>query len=138
MYKLQKLISATALVFMTSSVAFSEAAKKSSTSSPKSNLQEFMSSKRFHMGELFDGVLNKKFDKAIEEAKVLMMLSKASTWQQIDSPEYKRHSELFQESLRFFIEKAEAKSVEGVSLGYVRLSMSCLHCHHEVRWAGNP
>jgi hypothetical protein len=118
--------------------AFAETSKKAATPPSKSTLQEFMASKRFHMGELFDGVLNKNFEQAAEKAKVLMMLSKASTWHQIDSEDYKRHSNLFQESLRFFIEKAEAKSVEGVSLGYVRLAMSCMHCHHEVRWAGKP
>jgi hypothetical protein len=111
-----------------------KAAKDSPAADSKSTTQEFMQSKKAHMADLFDGVLNKDFGKAAEKAKVLMMLSRASTWHQIDSEEYQRHSNLFQEALRFFIEKAEAKNVEGVSIGYVRLSMSCMHCHHEVRW----
>jgi hypothetical protein len=39
----------------------------------------------------------------------------------------------FQNAADFLVTNAEAKNLEGISLGYVRVTLECVQCHTHVR-----
>ncbi len=123
------------LSFYVSAIGMEALAKDDRVKSESKNTtQEFMQSKRLHMHEVFDAVLSKDFEQIIEKSRILLMLSQASTWHQVDSEEYKNFTKEFQDAVKFTITKAEAKSGEGVAQGYSKTSQACMKCHYELRW----
>jgi hypothetical protein len=113
---------------------FASAKEQTGKDPNKTTTQEFMQSKRLHMHEVFDAVISKNFDQIVEKSRILLMLSQASTWHQVDSEEYNSFTKQFQEAVKFTIAKAEVKNIEGSAQGYVKISTACLNCHQVTRW----
>ena len=65
----------------------------------------------------------------------LVLLSEASTWSPLQTPQYLHHAADFREAARSLAEEARARDIDGVSLAYMEMTLSCVQCHKHVRGA---
>lgn len=66
----------------------------------------------------------------------LREVSRATTWHRQDNEEFMLFAKSFQNSADYLAERARDKDLEGVSLGYIRMTLDCIRCHNVVRAAG--
>ena len=73
------------------------------------------------------------FGKIEHFAEQLRNVSRATSWHRPDSEEFQLFAKSFQNSADFLAERAKEKDLEGVSMGYIRLTLDCLRCHDALR-----
>ena len=54
----------------------------------------------------------------------------------LNSAKYELHANSFQRSAELAIEKAKAKNIDGATLAYLDMTMTCVRCHQHVREEG--
>jgi hypothetical protein len=97
-------------------------------------LQQLMVIKLQSAQKLLEGIALNKFDKIEKEAEELVRISKTAEWLAAHkTPRYEQFSNEFQRSAENIIKKAKAKNLDGVTLAYFDLTMSCVRCHQYVR-----
>jgi hypothetical protein len=82
---------------------------------------------------LLDGLALADFAKVRRSAEELIRLSNTADWVILKTPQYDLHSNEFRRAAEFIVEKAKAKNIDGVALGYGDLVRSCVRCHQYVR-----
>src|ERR1043165_8590878 len=92
-------------------------------------LQQLMVIKLQSAQKLLEGIALNKFDKIEKEAEELVRISKTAEWLAAHkTPRYEQFSNEFQRSAENIIKKAKAKNLDGVTLAYFDLTMSCVRC----------
>jgi len=99
-----------------------------------STVQQLMNGKLFAMNIILKGVVTEDFALIQEQAQILLEVSKATTWHKTDSELFLSYAKSFQNSASFMVEQAKVKSLEGVAIGNIRLTLSCMECHNYVRY----
>jgi cytochrome c556 len=102
-------------------------------SEPK--LKELMRKKLQYAQKVLEGVAINNFNMIMDNADGLMQISKETEWQVLKTPRYEVQSNDFRRALESLQEKASQKNTDGVALGYVELTLSCVRCHKYVREA---
>jgi hypothetical protein len=122
-----------ALVFAISSRGPSQTPREPSAEKLSSN-QALMRDKLVQMNLVLEGITLDKFDQVEESAKMLGMISQATSWH-ISEPtaEYERLSKNFQEQAADLERHAKEDNVEAATLDLVRMNITCTHCHHHMR-----
>lgn len=93
----------------------------------------FMKAKLEHSQKVLEGLTMEDFDKIAKHAQEMSLLSQASTWQVLQTPEYHDRSVEFRRSVEGLTEMARKKNLEGSALAYVDVTMKCVSCHKYVR-----
>ncbi len=93
----------------------------------------FMRAKLEHSQKVLEGLTLEDFDKIAKHAQELSLLSQASTWQVLQTPEYHDRSVEFRRSVDGLTDMARKKNLEGAALAYVDVTMKCVSCHKYVR-----
>jgi len=93
----------------------------------------FMRAKLEHSQKVLEGLTLEDFDKIAKHAQEMSLLSQASTWQVLQTPEYHDRSVEFRRSVDAITEAARKKNLEGTALAYVEATMKCVSCHKYVR-----
>ncbi|HUE73830.1 MAG TPA: hypothetical protein VMP01_23320 [Pirellulaceae bacterium] len=93
----------------------------------------FMKAKLEHSQKVLEGLTMEDFDKIAKHAQEMSLLSQASTWQVLQTPEYHDRSVEFRRSVDGLTEMARKKNLEGAALAYVDVTMKCVSCHKYVR-----
>ncbi len=93
----------------------------------------FMKAKLEHSQKVLEGLTMEDFDKIAKNAQEMSLLSQASTWQVLQTPEYHDRSVEFRRSVDGLTEMARKKNLEGAALAYVDVTMKCVSCHKYVR-----
>ncbi len=83
---------------------------------------------------LLEGLVREDYDSMKKNADLLKSISKVSTWHKSDSEIFMNYARSFQNAADFLVTNAEAKNLEGISLGYVRVTLECVQCHTHVRY----
>jgi cytochrome c556 len=96
-------------------------------------VSELMRKKLEHAQKVLEGIAIHDLDKVLNHADALMQLSKEIEWQVIKTPRYEVQSNEFRRAVESLQEKATQKNLDGVALGYVELTLSCVKCHKYVR-----
>jgi hypothetical protein len=96
-------------------------------------LQQLMIDKLQNSQKLLEGIALGKFDKIEKHANELIRISKTAEWLAYKTPKYEMFSNEFQRSAETIAAKAKAKNIDGVTLAYFDLTMSCVRCHAHVR-----
>jgi cytochrome c556 len=60
-------------------------------------------------------------------------VSKAATWQAFQNPDYERFSQDFRRNVDALTKAARDNNLDGATLAYVKVTMSCVECHRFVR-----
>ncbi len=93
----------------------------------------WMTRKLDHSQKILAGLTKGDFQlvkKSAEALRVVGYLAKADA---ADVPEYRRQVRYFDDANRELIRQADNKNVNGATLAYTQLTLSCVHCHIVVR-----
>ena len=95
--------------------------------------QALMRQKLENAHGLLEGIIREDYALIIKYGEALANISRATTWHKLDSEDFMVHARNFQASTDYLLEQARAKNIEGVALGYVRVTLDCMRCHDGVR-----
>jgi hypothetical protein len=97
---------------------------------------EFMRTKLDHAKKVLEGLTLEDYDAIAKSARALRLLSQAAEWEVPTIPNATDYISLTREFQRYTEElgqKAKQKNLDGATLAYFRLTMSCVNCHKYVR-----
>ncbi len=109
-------------------------------SEPPNNVRDFMRVKLAHSQKVLEGLATEDFDEIAKNAQAMSLLSQATNWQVLQTPEYLQQSQDFRRTADALTDAAKKKNLDGAALAYVELTMKCINCHKYVRgtrMAGN-
>lgn len=95
-------------------------------------LSMFMREKLTSSQLVLEGLMIEDYDKMQKGAKKMIEMSNATEWQVIEGPIFARQSEEFRSAARQVIKFAKEKNIDGASLSYLHLTMTCINCHKKV------
>lgn len=101
------------------------------------NLRTFMRLKLKHAQEVLEGLSVENYDQIADSAQEIGLLSQASQWQVLQTPEYVRRSTEFRRAVEAISKAAKDRNLDGATLGYVNVTMKCVNCHKYVRSVQN-
>ena len=108
--------------------------KKSKKAEPngEKKLSKFMYEKLTSSQLVLEGLMIEDYDLMQKGAKKMIEMSNATEWQVIEGPIFARQSEEFRSAAKQVIKFAKAKNIDGASLSYLHLTMTCIACHKKV------
>ena len=96
-------------------------------------LDRFMRQKLAASSRILEGLMTEDFTVVAHSADRLLAMSKEERWRASNDMMYLQHSTQFRNAVANLHDKAEQKSIDGVSLAWVNVTMSCIKCHEWVR-----
>jgi hypothetical protein len=99
----------------------------------KPDVKDFMRGKLIHMQKVLEGITTEDYDLIRKDANQLVLLSHATEWRVLMTPEYQQHSAEFRRAAQSIVDGAKKKNLDGASLAYVDTTMKCVTCHKYVR-----
>ena len=101
---------------------------------PKSAQAKLMAEKLKHAQRLLDGLATNDFGKITKSSDELLIISKTAEFTAASKTrEYELHTNNFRRSLEEVVKKAKVKNLEGATLGYVDMTLTCVRCHQHTR-----
>ena len=104
-------------------------------SAQRPSLGELMREKLDHAQALLGAVVLGNHAEVERTAGELVRLSEASTWSPLQTPQYLHHASDFRVAAQSLADEARARDIDGVSLAYMEMTLSCVQCHKHVRGA---
>lgn len=112
-----------------------------STGSPSAQEQEkvelnrskFMRAKVDHSKQIVEGLAMENYDAIAQNAQDLMLLMNESMWNAFQTPEYVAMSGEFKAAAEHLREAAHTKNIDGATLAYFEVTLTCVRCHKYVR-----
>ena len=83
--------------------------------------------------KLLEGIALADYNKVITSSEDLIQLTKTEEWMVYKTPKYELFSNEFRRAAENVISKAKLKNIDGVTLAYFELTVSCVRCHTYVR-----
>ena len=104
-----------------------EAAKQEHTTS-------FWMKKKLEYSErILAGLASEDYELIEKSAKSMSKLSELEKWLHLSSPNYRTQLKIFQYANDEMVAAAEDKDLDGATLAYMQLTLSCVNCHKLVR-----
>ena len=94
---------------------------------------EFMRAKLLHSQGGLEGLSIDKYDLIANHSQSMSLLSQASNWHVLQTPEYRELSTEFRRSVDSLTEAARQRNLDGATLSFVLVTMKCVSCHKYVR-----
>lgn len=110
-------------------VASGEQKEQPGNDSSKTNVQVLMRDKLNHAQAVLDGIVTEDYGKIVEHADIMHDISRAASWQALDTDEYKDHSRRFQRTTMKLKNAAEQENRDAVTLQHLQLTIGCIECH---------
>jgi len=88
--------------------------------------------------DVLEGLSLEQFASIERSAKALKKLSEAAEWEVPTIPnatDYVALTTEFQRSCDDLLKQAKARNIDGATLSYLKLTMTCVQCHKFVRFA---
>jgi cytochrome c556 len=95
--------------------------------------KEFMRDKMELAQKVLEGLALEDFALITAKAQRLSSMTQEAPWQAFENPDYAQHSATFRRQADALVRAAKDKNLDGATLAYVRLTMSCVDCHKFVR-----
>lgn len=95
-------------------------------------LSKFMREKLTSSQLVLEGLMVEDYDMMQKGAQKMIEMSNATEWQVIEGPIFARQSEEFRSAAKQVIKFAKEKNIDGASLSYLHLTMTCIACHKKV------
>lgn len=99
----------------------------------QNQLRQLMIEKLQNAQRILEGIAVGDFDKTAQGAENLLAIANRAEWLAYKTNRYELHSNEFRRAAENILQKSKAKSVDGVTLAYVDLTMSCVRCHQYLR-----
>lgn len=94
-----------------------------------------MRSKLEHSNKVLEGLTTEDFDTIAKEAKAMRGLTVLERWFRADTPQYRAQLNAFWYANDALAKAADDKNLDGATLAYTQLTISCVNCHKHVRAA---
>lgn len=101
----------------------------SSRAAEKDKLPAFMRVKLDHSQQILEGLTTDDLDKVAKDSQALALLSHEANWQVIVTEDYLQHSNEFRRAANALTKAAKDKNLDGATLAYMSMTMSCVNCH---------
>jgi hypothetical protein len=101
----------------------------------KKTMEKFMTRKLAAAQRALEGVSRDDHALIQKATSEMIELSRQAAWEQMASYRFVQDTTDFVAAAEFLSRMADAKDVEGTSLGFMRLTMTCTNCHNHVRTA---
>ena len=105
----------------------------STSSASDSTVKSLMHDKLESAHGILEGLVTNNFLLIETHAARLRDISQATSWYKPTSEDFLANARSFRNAADDLITSARAKNIEGVSLGYVRLTLECVKCHRDQR-----
>ncbi|HVC95778.1 MAG TPA: hypothetical protein VND64_18945 [Pirellulales bacterium] len=99
------------------------------------NLAAFMRMKLDHSQKVLEGLVVEDYKLIAHHSNQMALLVLDENWMVLQTPEYRHHSADFQMVANRLTEAAREENLDGATLAYVDLTMSCVNCHKYTRGA---
>jgi hypothetical protein len=86
-----------------------------------------------HAKQILEGLTLEDYGLISKSAQSLSLLSLATNWEVLQTPEYLEQSKEFQRAADALSKAAEKKNIDAAALAYVDVTMKCVNCHKYVR-----
>lgn len=96
-------------------------------------LKAFMRKKLASSQEIMEGLAVEDFDLIEQGAKQLKAMSAAAEFMVVDDPLYPHHADEFRRIVIKLEKAAKEQRLDGATLGFVDMTLSCVECHKFVR-----
>jgi hypothetical protein len=93
----------------------------------------FMQLKLRYGQKLLEGIALEDYDMIADQAEQLRLLSQDANWIVLQTPDYLADIVDFRRSAADLKTAAKKKNLDGAALAYMRMTLSCVHCHQHVR-----
>ncbi len=93
----------------------------------------FMRAKLIHTQKALEGLLTEDFDTIIQHSQKMSLLTRALSWQTLETTEYTQRSTAFRRSVDTLTQAAKKKNLDRASLAYLEMTIQCFQCHQYVR-----
>jgi hypothetical protein len=100
---------------------------------PKKADENLMRRKLTESQKVLEGIALNNFDKIGSGAEELIQISKLAEWKVLKDPQYELFSNEFRRRADQVARAAKDKNLDGATLGYVEMTMTCVRCHQHVR-----
>jgi hypothetical protein len=94
-----------------------------------------MRSKLEHSNKVLEGLTTEDFGTIAKEAQAMRGLTVLERWFRADTPQYKAQLNSFWYANDALAKAADEKNLDGATLAYTQLTISCVNCHKHVRAA---
>ncbi len=95
--------------------------------------KEFMRDKLELAQGILEGLSVENYDLIISRSQKLGAMSQEADWKVFENPDYEQQSLAFRRNVDALTKAARNKNLDGATLAYVRVTMSCVECHKYVR-----
>ena len=96
-------------------------------------LAKLMGEKLNNSKKVLGGIALADFNRISTSAEELLQISRKAEWFVFKTPKFELYTNEFRRSAENIISKAKDKNLDGVTLSYFELTMSCVRCHQYVR-----
>jgi hypothetical protein len=110
-----------------------KAAEKEKPGVKKTLLRAFMHKKLAASQSVLEGLVTEDFDLISDGAKQLNITATAAEFMVSNDPLYIEHVSDFRRIVNKLAVAAKEKRIDGATLGYMDMTMSCVECHKQVR-----
>ena len=107
-------------------------------SKPKKNptqesVSKFMQAKLDSSKDVLEGLVTEDFDLIQKATKKMIEMSNATEWQVVEGPIFAQQSAEFRNAAKEVARYAKKKNLDGASLSYLHLTMTCISCHKQIK-----
>ena len=95
--------------------------------------KNFMRAKLRHSQKVLEGLSLENYGMIAKHSQEMSLLSQASNWQVLQTPEYRQRSTEFRRSVDSLTDAARERNLDGATLAFVQVTMKCVSCHKYVR-----
>lgn len=96
-------------------------------------VKEFMRDKLELSQKVLEGLSMEDYDLIAAKALKLTAMTQEADWRAFENPDYEQQSAMFRRQVEALARAAKNKNLDGATLAYVRMTMSCVECHKFVR-----
>jgi len=121
------------VVVLGSSSIFASFPKQDQEGKIEKTPAKFMQRKLDNSRAIVSGLAQEDYELIEKNAQDLMLLSLEADWKVLKTPEYLKMSKDFRNSASRLRDSAREKNVDGSTLAFFEVTLSCVRCHKYVR-----
>lgn len=88
-----------------------------------------------HSQQVLEGIVLEDFEMITKHASAMPVLLEDEKWMVFQTPEYRTHSNVFNEVCRDLKKAAERRNIDAATLAYMEMTMSCVNSKYTVAFA---
>lgn len=115
-------------------VSLAQAPRKSGDSPAETHTTSVWMKKKLEYSQnIFGGIAAGDFDKIVQNAEKLRALNKVEVFVRGRTAAYGTQLNMFQDANEEIIRQANKDNLEGATLAFTQLTLSCVNCHKHLR-----